>query len=53
MIYEWIGESVMIPNVGHPSKGDQIELPQDLGESLAAQGLCKPFVASKTKEIES
>lgn len=44
--YEWTGETRMIPNVGCPSKGDIIEVEEDLGASLASQGLCKP-VASK------
>jgi hypothetical protein len=47
MKYEWTGETRMIPGVGEPSKGDVIDINEDLGASLAAQGLCKP-VASKT-----
>lgn len=54
--YRWVGEQRMIPGVGAPQRGEVIELKEDQGASLAAQGLCeevaseKPVKAEKAKE---
>lgn len=50
--YKWTGEQRMLPGVGEPKPGDVVQIDEDRGASLVAQGLCEEVVTSKTATKE-